>query len=137
MFPNICLLAQVIPITKNDSRLFCTNYRPISLLSIDYSTNNALITIVERIQKQLDNGNHTAGIFVDLKKAFDTVDHNILLEKLDYYGIRGVAKDWFCSSLDNRKQYVTLNGSNPSIKILTGVLQGSILGPLLFLNLYQ
>ena len=95
------------------------------------------MAIVERIQKQLDTGNHTAGIFVDQRKAFDTVDHNILLEKLDYYGIRGVAKDWFCSSLDNRKQYVTLNGSNPSIKILTGVPQGSILGPLLFLNLYQ
>ena len=73
-------------------------------------------------------------MFVDLKKAFDTVDHNILLEKLDYYGIRGVAKDWFWSYLDNQKQYVTLNGSNSSIKtILTGVPQGSVLGPLLFL----
>ena len=92
------------------------------------------MTIVERIQKQLDAGNYTAGVFVDLKKAFDTVDHNILLEKLDYYGIRGVAKDWFCSYLDNRKQYVTLNGSNSSIKTLsTGVPQGSVLGPLLFL----
>ena len=92
------------------------------------------MTIVERIQKQLDAGNYTAGVFVDLKKAFDTVDHNILLEKLDYYGIRGVAKDWFCSYLDNRKQYVTLNGSNSSIKtILTGVPQESVLGPLLFL----
>ena len=89
--------------------------------------------IVERLQKQLDAGNYTAGAFVDLKKAFDTVDHNILLEKLDYYGIRGVAKDLFCSYLDNRKQYVTLNGSNSSIKtILTGVPQGSVLGPLLF-----
>ena len=55
------------------------------------------MTIVERIQKQLDTGNYTAGVFVDLKKAFDTVDHSILLEKLDYYGIRGAAKDWFCS----------------------------------------
>ena len=73
-------------------------------------------------------------MFVDLKKAFDTVDHNILLEKLDYYGIRGVAKDWFWSYLDNQKQYVTLNGSNSSIKtILTGVPQGSVLGPFFFL----
>ena len=165
-FPNICKLAQVIPIFKNDSRLLCTNYRPISLLSnenkifkklihsrlnlfleqhnhlypyqfgfrIDYSTNNALITIVERIQRQLDAGNYTAGEFSDHKKAFDTVDHNILLEKFDYCGIRGVAKDWFRSYLDNRKQYVTLNGSDSSIKaILTGVPQGSVLGPLLFL----
>ena len=92
------------------------------------------MTIVERIQKQLDAGNYTAGVFVDLKKAFDTVDHNILLEKLDYYGIRGVAKDWFRSYLGNPKQYVTLNGSNSSFKaILTGVPQESVLGPLLFL----
>ena len=52
---------------------------------VDYSTNNALMTIVERIKKQLDAGNYTAGVFVELKKVFDTVDHNILLEKLDYY----------------------------------------------------
>ena len=48
-------------------------------------------------------GNYTAGVFVDLQKAFDTVDHNILLERLDYYGIRGAVKDWFRSYLDNRK----------------------------------
>ena len=59
------------------------------------------MTIAERIQKQLDARNYTAGVFVDLKKAFGTVDHNILLEKLDYYGIRGVAKDWFRSYLGN------------------------------------
>ena len=86
-----------------------------------------MMTIAERIQKQLDAGNHTAGVFVDLKKAFDTVDHNILLEKFDYYSIRGVAKDWFCSYLGNRRQYVTLTGSNSSIKpMLTGVPQGSV-----------
>ena len=59
------------------------------------------MTIVERIQKQLDTGNYTTGVFVELKKAFDTVDHNILLAKLDYYGTRSVAKDWFRSYLDN------------------------------------
>ena len=92
------------------------------------------MTILERIQKQLDAGNYTAGVFVDLKNAFDTADHNILLEKLYFYGIRGVAKDWFRSYLDNPKQYVTLNGSNSSIKpILTGVPKGSVSGPLLFL----
>ena len=92
------------------------------------------MTIVEWIQKQLDARKYTAGVFVDLKKAFDAVDHNIILEKLDYYGLRGVAKDWFCSYINNQKQYVTLNGSNSSIKpILTGVPQGPVLGPLLFL----
>ena len=75
--------------------------------------------IVERIQKQLDAGNYIVGVFTDLKKAFNTVDHNILLEKLDYYGRRGVL---FSSCLGNQKQYVKLNGSNSSIKpILTGV----------------
>ena len=80
-------------------------------------------------KKQLDAGNYTAGVFVDLKNAFNTVDHNIILEKLDYYGIRGVAKYWFRSYLDNQKQYVTLNGSNSTMKtILTEVLEGSVLG---------
>ena len=80
------------------------------------------MAIVESIQKQLDTGNCTAGVFVDLKKAFDTVNHNILLEKLDYYGIRGVAKNWFESYLNNRKQSVTLNGSDSSFRpVLTGV----------------
>ena len=67
---------------------------------INYSNNNALITIAERIQKQLDAGNYTAAVLVDLKKAFNTVDHNILLEQLDYYGIRSVLKDWFSSYLE-------------------------------------
>ena len=92
------------------------------------------MTIAKWIQKLLDARKYTARVFVDLKKAFDAVDHNIILEKLDYYGLRGVAKDWFCSYVNNQKQYVTLNGSNSSIKpILTGVPQGSVLGPLLFL----
>ena len=54
--------------------------------------------IIENIQTQLDEGKHCTGVFVDLKKAFDTADHNILLRKLDYYGIRGIANEWFCSS---------------------------------------
>ena len=96
--------------------------------SLVYSTNNALMAIVQRIQKQLDARDYTAGVFVDLKRAFNAMDHNALFEKLDCYG------QSCCSYLDNRKQYVTLNGSNSSIiTILTGVPQGSVLGPLLFL----
>ena len=92
------------------------------------------MTVVEIIPKQLDAGNYTAGVLVDLKKGFDIVDHNILLEKLDYYGIIGVAIDWFRSELDKRNQYVSLSGPNSSSKpILTGVSQGSVLGLCLFL----
>ena len=66
-------------------------------IRLNVSTNNALMSIIENIQTQLDEGKYCAVVFVDLKKAFDTVDHNILLRKLDYYSIRGIANEWFCS----------------------------------------
>ena len=69
-----------------------------------------------------------------MKKAFDTVDHDILIEKLDHYGVRGVAKDWFISYLKGRRQFVVIeNETSSTQEILTVVLQCSILGPLLFL----
>jgi retron-type reverse transcriptase len=76
----------------------------------------------------------TIAIFIDLKKAFDTVDHDILLKKLELYGIRNRANDWFKSYLSEREQFVTINGTNSeNITIKCGVPQGSVLGPLLFL----
>ena len=92
------------------------------------------MSIVENIQTQLDDGKYSAGVFVDLKKAFDTVDHNILLKKLDYYGVRGIANEWFASYLKNRKQFASIGGHVSSTEVMqAGVRQGSVLGPHLFL----
>ena len=92
------------------------------------------MSIVENIQIQLDDGKYSAGVFVDLKKAFDTVDHNILLKKLDYYGVRGIANEWFASYLKNRKQFVSISGHISSTQVIQAdVSQGSILGLPLFL----
>ena len=99
-----------------------------------HSTNHALLDLTEDIRNALDNNIFAVGIFIDLQKAFDTVDHNILLKKLVYYGIRGIANDWFRSYLTNRKQYVTIAGIKSELKIMKfGVPQGSVLRPLLFL----
>ena len=87
-----------------------------------------------RIISALNDKRLPISIFMDLPKAFDTLDHTILPEKLRYYGISGTSLDWFRSYLSNRKQYVEIdNERSPCLDIKTGVPQGSILGPLLFL----
>ena len=76
----------------------------------------------------------TLGVFIDLEKAFDTVNHQILLAKLNHYGIRGIANKWFSSYFSNRYQRVTINGESSQILLVScGVPYGSILEPLLFL----
>ena len=100
----------------------------------DHSTTLAIIEIVDNILGELAQGKIMAGIYLDLSKAFDTVDHNIMLHKLEYYGIRGAPLDWFKSYLNDRKQYTQLNNNKSELKhIRYGVPQGSVLGPLLFL----
>ena len=82
----------------------------------------------------MDKGNYTAMVFIDLKKAFDTVDHDLLLKKLNKYGIGGLEHKWFSSYLNNRKQFCKVNGFASQLgDIKFGVPQGSCLGPLLFL----
>ena len=99
-----------------------------------HSTTHALINITEKIRSALDNNKVASGIFVDLQKAFDTVNHEILLSKLEYYGFRGIINDWFRSYLQERKQKVCINGFESEIKTIHhGVPQGSVLGPILFL----
>ena len=89
---------------------------------------------MEGIREKLDNKTFVCGVFIDLEKAFDTVNHQILLKKLEHYGIRGVANQWFASYLSSRRQKVKFDNTySKFLKVSCGVPQGSILGPLLFL----
>ena len=95
----------------------------------------ASLEISDIISKDLDNGKLFIGIFLDLSKAFHTLDHTILLDKLLYYGIKGTELAWFKSYQSNRTQFVSYDGTNScTLSLTTGVPQGSILGPLLFTN---
>ena len=98
-----------------------------------HSTERAALELTDIIITALDNHNTPLNIFLDLSKAFDTLDHTILLDKLLYYGIRSTAYNLLRSYLTNREQFVELNDTaSKTLPIVTGVPQGSILGPLLF-----
>ena len=85
--------------------------------------------LVDKINNAVEKNETTIGVYLDLSKAFDTIDHDILLHKLDYYGFRGIVLDWFRDYLSNRTQYVSYNDNKSDLKtILCGVPQGSILG---------
>ena len=98
------------------------------------STSQALLELVEEITGSLDNKKYSVGILIDLKKAFDTIDHDILAKKLYFYGVRGIAHKWLLSYLEDRKQVVHFNNYNSeTLNVSCGVPQGSILGPKLFI----
>ena len=99
-----------------------------------FSASHTSINLTKNIRQALDEGYIECGIFVDLQKAFDIVDHEILLSKLDYYGIQGISNNLFKSYLSNRKQFVSIHGYDSGLaEIKCGVPQGSVLGHLLFL----
>lgn len=99
-----------------------------------HSTCLAIMDLIDEISEALDNKEVAVGVFMDLSKAFDTLNHDILLDKLNIYGIRGTMNDWFRSYLRNRKQFVQIGQTKSSLQpICCGVPQGSILGPILFI----
>ena len=153
----------MLPIYKKDEEFLLKNYRPISVLpcfsnllermmynsilsktsilyekqfgfQTSHSTEYAVLLLVNQLYQLFDESKFTLGIFIDLSKAFDTVDHKILTKKLELYGIKGCNLGWFESYLSNRKQFITYGDKQTNIETITcGVPQGSILGPLLFL----
>ena len=110
--------------------LYCSQYG----FREKHSTSNAVTELYSNILRGFENRETTLSVFLDLSKAFDTIDHNILLNKLEHYGIRGIALHWFQSYLSNRKQYVHYKCSDFKVcEVSCWVPQGSVLGPLLFI----
>ena len=99
-----------------------------------YSTNHALTSLTEMIRKALDEDKFVCGVFIDLQKAFVTVDHGIFLSKFNHYGVRGASYQWFESYLTNRQQFTTIAHLKSDLgSIDYGVPLSSVLGPILFL----
>ena len=97
------------------------------------STTTTIADLLDFITLSLDNKLTALALFIDVSKAFDFVDHNILISKLQHYGIRGTALKWFESYLTSRYRLTTINNQRYSFKTITsGISQGSILGPLLY-----
>ena len=98
------------------------------------NTSDAIFEFLDYVYSALDKKQSTIAEYLDFSKAFDTVNHEILMSKLPYNGFRGVMLSWFKSYLGNRKQYVSLKNSSSSMSNITlGVPQVSVLGPVLFL----
>ena len=153
-YPSKLKHAKIIRVYKGDDETDPNNYCPIPLLSVfnrifekktmynrlksyikydfreKFSAQHAMLDKVN-----MDKKTFTCGVFIDCKKAFDTMNHTIMLEKLYHYGIRGIVHEWFSSCLGNRTQTTHIDNDHISLKknAPTGIPQGSVLGPLLFL----
>ncbi len=125
-------------------KLFLTNYITFLLKFVyciaqygfrsEHSTEYVALELVDRVMSEMDEKNTLVSIFLDLSKAFDILNHEILLEKLNYYGIKGIAHNLLESYLTGRKQYVDINDTrSDTLTLTTGIPQVSILGPLLLL----
>lgn len=162
--PQALKIAKVIPIYKAKEKHSFGNYRPISILPAiskvlekvvysrlyayinnflfksqygfrsKHSTTHAVTELYLNILDSLEKKKYCLSSFLDLSKAFDTINHDILLHKLEFYGVRGLALNWFKNYLSHREQYVSYNNNiSQNLHISCGVPQGSVLGPLLFL----
>ena len=160
----MCISARVTLIRKEGHKCNLSNYRPISVLSVfgkvfekvayaqlyDYLEKNSILhkqqygfrakksttqAIMQYfLYKHVDSGNIVFSLFLDFRKAFNCVNHKVLLSKLNTCGVRGITLGWFRSYLTNREQYVSINNVDPNPRVIQcGVPQGSILGILLFL----
>jgi hypothetical protein len=163
IFPRIWKTANIVPVHKGESKTKVENYRPISILSTlskvfeklvhkqiypnlhnqissnqhgfvqHRSTTTNLLVYTTYLFENLDNNVQVDSVYTDFRKAFDRVDHRLLLEKIAYNGIRGNLWRWFKSYITNRTQKVAINGHESyATSVSSGVPQGSILGPLLF-----
>ena len=166
VFPQELKLANVTPIFKKDDATLCKNYRPISVLPSTskiferiirnqlvpfieeflspnlcgyrkrFSTQDALVRLVEKWKKVIDNKGYTGAILMDLSKAFDTINHELLIAKLHAYGVDRASLEIMHSYLTNRWQRTKINETFSTwSELITGVPQGSVLGPILF-NIY-
>ena len=125
-----CMHGRVCKFLDKTNRLYTKLFGSRNTLS----TNHALISMTEEIRRTLDNVESACGVFLDFQKAFETVNHKILLIKLEYDGIRGLGSDWFKSYLDNKLQQTSIQETTSSqLEIAYGVPQGSVLGAFLFL----